>query len=168
MKGRLRRLWTRWASLAGSRDSVKFAEDNRASSDSGGRPYLGGHCQWQSGVCFLQTDLTRSAKVNGLRGLAASLLISSSGICALDGGCDHACTGGKVGIDVYQRLPGRCTRCTRLARVRERIVAVARPHVYSIEFDNFGVPVDSVCLVRRMQVRSLILYSPPRGPLSIT
>lgn len=40
MKGRLRSFRTRCASRAGRSDRVKLAEDSRASSDSGGLPYL--------------------------------------------------------------------------------------------------------------------------------
>lgn len=40
MNGRLRRDSMRCASRMGSRDRVKFAEENSASTESGGRPCL--------------------------------------------------------------------------------------------------------------------------------
>lgn len=47
---------------------------------------------------------TRSASVTGLLGRAASLLISSSEICAEEGGCDQVGTaGGNDATDVYHR-----------------------------------------------------------------
>ena len=78
---------------------------------------------------FLETYLTRSARVNGLRGLAASLLISSSGICAVEGGCDHPWTGGKVAVDMLRQLPRRRASPIRLARFPEDDIAATRPHI---------------------------------------
>lgn len=40
MNGRFRSACIRWASRIGKRVSVKFAEEKRASDDSGGRPCL--------------------------------------------------------------------------------------------------------------------------------
>ena len=40
-------------------------------------------------VTIVAAYFTRSASVNGRRGLSASLFMSASVIWALDGGCDH-------------------------------------------------------------------------------
>ena len=49
--------------------------------------------------------LTRSANVTGLLGRAASLLISSSAICAEAGGCDQLGEArGNVAVEVYRRV----------------------------------------------------------------
>lgn len=57
-------------------------------------------CRGERRRCYL----TRSAKVTGLLGRTASLLISSSGICAKEGGCDQVdIAGGNVAAEVYHR-----------------------------------------------------------------
>ena len=65
---------------------------------------------------------TRSAKVNGRRGLSANLLMSLSEIWALEGGCDHVCIlGGNVSVVVLRpRLQGfeRIARARRAASTR--------------------------------------------------
>jgi hypothetical protein len=74
--------------------------------------------------------LTRSARVSGLRGLEASLLISSSGICALEGGCDHVWTvEGKFAVVLLLFVARRRGAWTRFARDRKRIMAATRWHV---------------------------------------
>lgn len=74
--------------------------------------------------------MTRSARVNGLRGLAASLLISSSGICALEGGCDHVWTaGGTVDVVLLLVVARKGGTWARFARDRRRIMAAACSHV---------------------------------------
>jgi hypothetical protein len=53
----------------------------------------------------MRSYLTRSASVTGLLGRAASLLISSSGIWAEEGGCDQVgMAGGNVAAEVYNRV----------------------------------------------------------------
>jgi hypothetical protein len=78
----------RWARREGKRDKVKFAEESRAASLSGGLPCL---IQVSQGTLndLEPAYLTRSARVRGRRGFAASLYISSSDTVALVGGCDH-------------------------------------------------------------------------------
>ena len=74
--------------------------------------------------------MTRSARVNGLRGLAASLLISSSGIHALEGGCDHVWTRGReAAVVLLLVVARRGSTWARFARDRKCIMAATRSHV---------------------------------------
>lgn len=69
-----------------------MAEDRTASGDRGGRPCLLGSSMSEAEACWYREKryyLTRSAKVTGLLGRAASLLISSSAIWTEGGGCDR-------------------------------------------------------------------------------
>jgi hypothetical protein len=71
-------------------ERVKFAEERRASFDSGGFPWL----QTKRISCVYEfvsghEYLTRSAIVNGRIGLAAMSETSSSVMSTVEGGCDH-------------------------------------------------------------------------------
>ncbi len=58
MNGRFRRACSRCASRTGNRDKVKFAEEKRASADSGGRPCLQTSCQRMSKERFLENSVS--------------------------------------------------------------------------------------------------------------
>ena len=65
--------------------------------------------------------LTRSASVTGLLGRAANLLISSSEICAEEGGCDQVgIAGGDTAADVYHRILFNLTFKTGLQPLNSR------------------------------------------------
>ena len=83
---------------------MKFADDIKASSDKGGLPCLPEVSWGNVPVDAIGTCLTRSARVKGLRGHEASLLISFSDVDALDGGCDHSLIAGEKAPDAWARL----------------------------------------------------------------
>lgn len=69
----------RWARRAGRMERVKFAELKRAWAERGGRPCLHAHQYHRLGSRMTREHhLTRSAKVRGCSGLAASSAMWSS------------------------------------------------------------------------------------------
>lgn len=85
MKGRFRRACIRCARRIGRRERVKFAEENKASVDNGGRPFLEVLERNLRGRSF-HPHLTRSAKLRGCRAWLASPATSSSAIVVELGG----------------------------------------------------------------------------------
>ena len=71
---------------------MKLAEDRREASRKGGLPCLKEVSQGL--LKDSEAYLTKSARVRGRRGFAASLYISSSDMEAFVGGCDHSFSGG--------------------------------------------------------------------------
>lgn len=68
---------------------MKFADASKASSERGGRPFLGGVSNVLKDWAYSRHYFTRSAKLRGCRGLAARLATSSSATVVELGGWAH-------------------------------------------------------------------------------
>jgi hypothetical protein len=104
MNGRLRSAWMRCAKRIGRRESVKFAEENRASADRGGRPCLIDCYEYTSNQKWVLSHLTKSARLSVYSGLLAKLDTSSSAIEAELDKWDHLFgVGGGYFEDIHLR-----------------------------------------------------------------
>lgn len=80
MNGRFRSAWMRWARRMGRRERVKFADENNASVDRGGRPCLRG-CQSSAISCRHRVILHQISQAKSVQWLICEVCDVVVGDC---------------------------------------------------------------------------------------